>query len=169
MVELTDKAVTRWQDGQQRDIAQDMSEITLEIISWTLVHDAPKENAHVIFEALEKLQRIGITDSLIPSFAAGWWWSQADAPSKAMDDIIYPIIEQRRQDERDHGDLLSMLMLTEDDEGRRMTDKEVRDEMVTLFLAGHETTANTLNWTFYLLSEHPEVEAKLHAELDAVT
>jgi len=61
-----------------------------------------------------------------------------------------------------------MLLLAEDEEGERMTDPQARDEAVTLFLAGHETTANTLNWTWWLLAQQPEVEAKLHAELDAV-
>ena len=60
-----------------------------------------------------------------------------------------------------------MLLLSEDEYGERMTDLQARDEAVTLFLAGHETTANTLNWTFWLLAQHPQVEAKLHAELDA--
>jgi cytochrome P450 len=61
-----------------------------------------------------------------------------------------------------------MLLLAEDDDGKRMTDQQARDEVVTLFLAGHETTANTLNWTFMLLAQNPDVEATLHAELNTV-
>ncbi|HEX8748557.1 MAG TPA: cytochrome P450, partial [Pyrinomonadaceae bacterium] len=70
----------------------------------------------------------------------------------------------------DRGDLLSMLIMAQDEEedGRGMSDEQLRDEAMTIFLAGHETTANALTWTWYLLSEHPEVEAKLHAEVDAV-
>ena len=69
-----------------------------------------------------------------------------------LDAIVHTIIEQRRKNEEDRGDLLSMLVLAEDESGKRMTDKQLRDEVMTLFLAGHETTANTLAWTFWLLS-----------------
>ena len=79
------------------------------------------------------------------------------------------IIADVAQSGEDGGDLLSMLLQAQDEEsGRRMTDQQLRDECMTLFLAGHETTANTLAWTWYLLSQHPEAEAKLHEELDRV-
>jgi len=85
-----------------------------------------------------------------------------------LDDTVYRLIRERRQSGEDRGDLLSMLILTEDENGERMTDQQVRDEAVTIFLAGHETTANTMNWTFMLLAQNPGVAAKLHAELDTV-
>src|SRR5207247_4590693 len=87
-----------------------------------------------------------------------------------LDRLIYRIIEDRRRRQDDRGDLLSMLLLARDEEGNggRMTDRQVRDEAMTLFLAGHETTANALTWSWYLLSQHPGVESKLHAEADAV-
>jgi cytochrome P450 len=87
---------------------------------------------------------------------------------RLLDEIVYRFIREWREKGQDNGDLLSMLLLAEDDEGNRMSDQQARDEAVTLFLAGHETTANTLNWTWYLLAQHPEVEARLHAELDTV-
>jgi cytochrome P450 len=82
-----------------------------------------------------------------------------------LDKIIYGIIADRRKSGHDAGDLLSMLLLAQD-EGSGMSDKQVRDEALTLFLAGHETTANALTWTWYLLSQNPEVESKFHAEID---
>jgi cytochrome P450 len=87
-----------------------------------------------------------------------------------LDAIVYGIIRERRTNLRDRGDLLSMLLLAQDDEdrGRGMTDLQVRDEAMTIFLAGHETTANALTWTWYLLSQAPEVEQRLHQEVDAV-
>jgi cytochrome P450 len=87
-----------------------------------------------------------------------------------LDAVIYRIIEERRRGGVDRGDLLSMLLLAQDEEGdgEGMSDEQVRDEAMTIFLAGHETTANALVWTFYLLSLNGEVESKLHAELDAV-
>jgi cytochrome P450 len=87
-----------------------------------------------------------------------------------LDAVIYRIIEEHRREGRDRGDLLSTLLHAVDEEGDRtgMTDEQLRDEVMTIFLAGHETTANALSWTWYLLSQHPEVEAKLHAELAEV-
>src|SRR5258707_8971850 len=86
-----------------------------------------------------------------------------------LDAIIYRMIADRRASGCDHGDLLSMLLTAQDeDEGGGMTDQQVRDEAMTIFLAGHETTANALTWTWYLLGGAPDVEAKLHAEVDRV-
>jgi cytochrome P450 len=89
--------------------------------------------------------------------------------ARRLDAIVHAIIEERRKSrEEDRGDLLSMLILAEDESGERMTDKQLRDEVMTLFLAGHETTANTLAWTFYLLSSNAAAEAKLAEELQRV-
>ncbi|HTR62534.1 MAG TPA: cytochrome P450, partial [Candidatus Binataceae bacterium] len=83
--------------------------------------------------------------------------------------IVLDIIAKRRDEGRDYGDLLSMLLAVRDEEtGEGMNNEQLRDEVLTLILAGHETTATALSWTWYLLSQHPEVERKLHAELDAV-
>jgi cytochrome P450 len=86
-----------------------------------------------------------------------------------LDQTIYGLIAERRANPRDTGDLLSMLLLAQDEESRGgMTDEQVRDEALTLFLAGHETTANALTWAWYLLSQNAEAEAAFHAELDRV-
>ena len=85
-----------------------------------------------------------------------------------LDQVIYTMIEERRHDARDRGDLLSILLTTRDEDGRPMPLELVRDEALTLLLAGHETTANALAWTWDALARHPEVEARLHAELDDV-
>jgi cytochrome P450 len=85
-----------------------------------------------------------------------------------LTEIIDRIIEQRRASGDDAGDLLSLLIHAQDEDGSRMTTQQLRDEALTLFLAGHETTASTLSWTWLLLAENPRVEGKLHAELDAV-
>jgi cytochrome P450 len=89
--------------------------------------------------------------------------------ARRLDAIVHTIIKERRKSgEEDRGDLLSMLMLAEDESGERMTDKQLRDEVMTLFLAGHETTANALAWTFWLLSSNVAAEAKLAEELERV-
>jgi cytochrome P450 len=86
-----------------------------------------------------------------------------------LDEVVYRIIAERRRSGGDRGDLLSMLLLaTDEDGGSGMTDEQLRDEVMTLILAGHETTANALSWTFHLLGASPEVEARLHAEVDSV-
>jgi cytochrome P450 len=87
---------------------------------------------------------------------------------RQLDEMVYSIIAMRRTDERDTGDLLSMLMQARDEDGGCMSDKQLRDEVMTFLLAGHETTALTLSWTWYLLAENPEVETKLHRELREV-
>jgi cytochrome P450 len=85
-----------------------------------------------------------------------------------IDQIVYGIVRERRASGEDKPDLLSTLLHLRDDEGSGMTDKQLRDELVTLVVAGHETTAVALSWTFYLLSQHPEVEAKMVEELESV-
>jgi cytochrome P450 len=92
-----------------------------------------------------------------------------NAARERLDRTVYRMIDERRKSGRDGGDLLSMLLSATDSEGdgTGMNDLQLRDEAMTIFLAGHETTANALAWTWYLLGQHPEVEARLHAELDA--
>jgi cytochrome P450 len=85
-----------------------------------------------------------------------------------IDKVIYRIIAERRNSGYDQGDLLSMLLQAHDDDGSQMTDSQLRDEVMTLFLAGHETTALALSWGWYLLATNPEVEKRFHAELDEV-
>jgi cytochrome P450 len=92
-----------------------------------------------------------------------------NAARDRLDKTIFRLIGERRAGGEDRGDLLSMLLLAQDTEGdgTGMSDTQLRDEALTIFLAGHETTANALTWTWYLLSQHPEVEGRLHAELDS--
>jgi cytochrome P450 len=85
-----------------------------------------------------------------------------------IDRIVFRIIAERRASGYDEGDLLSMLLDAQDDDGTQMTDQQLRDEVMTLFLAGHETTALALSWSWYLLATHPEAEKKFHAELEEV-
>ena len=91
-----------------------------------------------------------------------------DAGRGTIDAAVYRIIQARRAKNEDRGDLLSMLLLAHDtdSDGGRMSDLQLRDEAMTIFLAGHETSANAMSWTWYLLSQHPEVEGKFHEEID---
>jgi cytochrome P450 len=87
-----------------------------------------------------------------------------------MDLIVYRLIQERRTNKKDFGDLLSMLLLAEDADnpGQHLSDVEVRDEAMTLIFSGHETTSNALSWTWWLLAQNPEAEALLHDELATV-
>jgi cytochrome P450 len=86
-----------------------------------------------------------------------------------LDNVVYRIIDERRRSARDPGDLLAMLLQTRDAEtGEGMSDKQVRDEVMTIFIAGHDTVASTLAWTWHLLGQHPQIELQLLDEVDAV-
>jgi cytochrome P450 len=91
-----------------------------------------------------------------------------NAAAREIDEIIFRLIAERRANGSDQGDLLSMLIAAQDEDGSQMSDRQLRDEVITLFLAGHETTALTLSWAWYLLAQNPEVEKNFHAELDEV-
>jgi cytochrome P450 len=119
-------------------------------------------------KAVQVVQKASNTATLLPSWIPTPLRIQSTRANATLDEIVYGFIADRRKTGEDKGDLLSMLLLSEDIDGNRMSDKEARDEAVTLFLAGHETTANTLNWTWWLLAQYPGIEAKLHYELDTV-
>ena len=173
MIAFTERMVVGWQDGQTRDVHADMMHLTLEIVAMTLFAADVGGEASEVGPAMEA----GM-ESFVARLTSVFHWPEwIPTPSnvrlkraaRRLDAIIYRFIRQRRQTGEDRGDLLSILLQARDeDDGTRMTDKQLRDEMMTLFLAGHETTAIVLSWTFYLLARHPEVEAKLAAELASV-
>ncbi|MDX1993154.1 MAG: cytochrome P450 [bacterium] len=170
MVEYTTKMLDGWQNGEIRDIDEEMMRVTLNIVAKTLFNAEIAEDAERIGRALTTLQHMFTEMDLFPA-----WWPKPKRRlyQQALDDlndVVYRMMNERRKNGtiEDEGDLLSMLMLAEDENGERMSDRQVRDEAVTIILAGHETTANALNWTWYLLSQHPQIEAKLHDEIDSV-
>src|SRR5258706_5189125 len=161
-----------WRDGDIRDIDKEMMHLTLQIVGKTLFSAEVGDAANDIGAAMTTL--VEQFNFLLLPFSE--WLEKLPLPQsirsnrarKTLDKIMYGIIDERRRSGEDAGDLLSMLLMAQDeDDGTTMTDEQVRDEALTLFLAGHETTANALTWTWYLLSQNPESEAKLHAELDA--
>jgi cytochrome P450 len=117
---------------------------------------------HVMVETVTQSQQSNFLPSWLPTPNK---FRQA-AAVREMDAILAEIIGQRRHASTDRGDLLSMLMLARDEGEQGMSDQQLRDEVMTLFIAGHETTAVALTWAFYLLSQHPHIEARLHEELD---
>jgi cytochrome P450 len=171
MVDYTERMLNGWRDGEERDAHQDMMRLTLQIVGKTLFDADVEGDAQEVGKSLELLLEIG-ANFRRTIFVPHWLPTATNLRVKRevaqIENILYRIIGERRASGRDAGDLLSMLLSARDEDGSRMTDRQLRDEAITLFLAGHETTASTLSWTWWLLAENPAVEAKLHAELDAV-
>lgn len=174
MTEYAARATERWTDRETIDIWQEMMRLTLAIVGKTLFDADVESEADEIGDALtEVMEMFGLLLMPFSELLEKLPLPQTRRFQKARDRLdatIYRLIDDRRKSGLDRGDLLSMLLLAQDEEssGERMTDEQVRDEAMTIFLAGHETTANAMTWTWYLLSKHPEVEAKLHEEVDRV-
>ena len=168
MVEYTERLLHEWQDGEERDIHKEMMRLTLHIVGKTLFDADVERDAQDIGKSMELLLEFG-ADFRRTLFVPQWLPTptniRVERAIRQIEKVLYRMIAEKRASGRDAGDLLSMLLAAQDEDGSRMTDKQLRDEAITLFLAGHETTANTLSWTWWLLAQNPAVEAKLHAEL----
>lgn len=172
MVDYTLDRINTWQSGETRDIADDMMHITLTIVSKTLFDYDITADSRDIAHALETLLRSVIADAdtfiRLPKWIPTPHRRRRRQSIETLHGVVERLISERRASEQDRGDLMSMLLLAQDDEGRGMSNEEVRDEALTIVLAGHETTANALTWTFYLLSQHPAVTERLQNEVDSV-
>ncbi|MBX3186219.1 MAG: cytochrome P450 [Labilithrix sp.] len=154
------------------DVAGAMMHLTLEIVGKTLFDAEVGSDADEVGDALTTamqtaMDQLGSLVPLPPAIPTPTNLKNRRAVAR-LDAVIYRIIRERRREGGDRGDLLSMLLAARDEEGGTMDDRQIRDEAMTLFLAGHETTANALAWTFYLLAKHPEARAKMEAEVDAL-
>jgi cytochrome P450 len=171
MVQMTQETLDEWQPGSEINMTQAMQYLTLRIIARALFNIDSRAVAttlgHAFDEVISHSRRpLGMLGKLqmdLPFTAYG----KAMAGKRTLDTFVYDLIRQRRAEGRDTGDVLSMLLEAQD-EGNPMTDRQIRDQVMTFVAAGHETAQNTLSWTFYLLSQHPEVRAKLLAELHTV-
>jgi cytochrome P450 len=168
MVEHTSRMLSTWCDGQIRNTHEDFMRLTLSIVAQTLFSTELAGEAGKIGESLEivmnyfmsPMRWFGIREKVpLPSTL------RYRRAIKQIDDVVYGIIRQRRESGEDPGDLLSRLLGARDENGNGMTDTQLRDESVTLILAGHETTALVLFYTFYLLNLSPAVEHRLAIEL----
>jgi cytochrome P450 len=174
MTATAERVQANWVEGSAIDVSDEMMRLTLAIVGRTLFDADVDAHAGHVGDALTAVLNSFWTTMLpfadlleklpIPVLRRG------RAARAQLDAIIYGLIAERRASPGDRGDLLSMLLLAQDEEqgGRGMSDAQVRDEAMTIFLAGHETTANALAWTWYLLSQAPQVERQVHDELDRV-
>jgi cytochrome P450 len=175
MASYTEKTRDSWTAGATIDVGREMMALTLAIAGKTLLNvEVGGGDTRAIGEALSEVMRL-FNIALLP-FAEYFdhlplpWNVRFDRARATLDNIIYRVIAERRASGEDRGDLLSMLMMAQDAEGDggAMTDEQLRDEAMTIFLAGHETTANALTFTWYLLSQHPDVERRMCEEVATV-
>lgn len=177
MEALTQRLVGRWMrfsETQSFVIDEEMRYLTLEIISQTLfgaeVTSLTKQLERAVFDLSEisvaEMKMLFLPPRWLPTQHNRRKWGAVELLKKTTRDFI----RQRRERKTDAGDLLSMLLMATDDEGDRkgMTDEQVLDEVMVLFLAGHDTTASALIWTWYCLAQHPEIEKKIVEEIQSV-
>ncbi len=180
MTDFAQRHGAGWQDGTRIDIAQHMSDLTLHIVVKTLFGLEPPETVRRIGDAFEVSNTYITVRGNQPPFLKKLFHRLPTPLTRRfknglsyLDETVYGLIEQRRQTGLDGNDLLSLLLNVRDDEAENpddavMTDQQVRDEAITLFAAGHETTAVALTWTWHLLATHPDVQGRFQAELDEV-
>ena len=173
MTECADEMLAGWNDGEIRDVHQEMMQLTLRIVARVLFSVEVKEETERVSQALNVLMKHTSGARMILPAILRYLPIPALArvrrAVRELDEIVYRIIRRRRATpnggDSTGADLLSMLMSAQDDDGSRMTDRQLRDEIMTFLLAGHETTALSLSWTWYLLARNPDVEEKLQTEL----
>ena len=173
MVELIDRMLATWHDGDTRDLHAEMVALTMAIAGKTLLDVDVGERFDEISSYLETTMQDFLARFGSPIPLPLWLPTPLNLRLKRtvrrLDVILQQLIDERRAEGSDRGDFLSLLIAARDeDDGRGMTDRQLRDEVMTMFLAGHETTANGLAWTWYLLGRHPEIQERLHAEVAAV-
>jgi len=171
MVEHTQQTLDEWQTGQQIDMAAAMQDLTLRIVAKALFDVDLKTDSRGLGDAFNAVinnpVQMPFSWRSIPLNLPFMPYAKHMAGRAILDTYIYSLIAKRRASGDDTGDLISMLLAAQDG-GVTMTDRQVRDQTLTLLAAGHETTANLLAWTFYLLSAHPNIRAKLLGELRSV-
>ena len=163
-----------WRDGVVLDIHEEMMGVTRAIVAKTLFDADVSRDARVIGLASQFVleyfgKRLGSPRAFLPLWLPTPENLRRHLAIRRLDKVVYRMIDDRRRNREARGDLLSILLEAQDaGDGSRMTDRQVRDEVMTLFMAGHETTAVALSWTWYLLSQHPDVDARLADELRVV-
>jgi cytochrome P450 len=172
MTRATSRMLASWRDGSARNIHEDMMAVTLDIVAQCLFGAEVTGVAERVGKSMQVVTDRFITDAsralLLPFDIPDFFAPGRRQAVAELDDIIHRIIRERRASPQRRGDLLDTLLQVRDTDGNPMSDAQLRDEVMTLFLAGHETTAIALSWTCYLLAQHPEVEAGLVEELRTV-
>jgi cytochrome P450 len=171
----TQAMLTHWESksrAQPLDVAEEMMHLTLAMVGQTLFSMDINAQTNTFGKAFSAANAFLLEyfDRPFPPLSVPTPRNRRFKYNlRTLDKVVYDILSQRRASKMDNGDLLSMLMQATDEEtGLGMSDQQLRDEVMTLLIAGHETVANALAWTWYLISQHPDVEQRLHSELDHV-
>jgi cytochrome P450 len=173
MAAAADRLVAGFSDGARRDLHDDFMALALDVVCDTLFGTNLRDDAASIGRSMTLATETFIQRTSSPLQLPAWVPTpvtlRLKRATREIDAIIFRIIEERRKSAEDRGDLLSMLLAARDEEdGKGLDDTDLRNELVTFFFAGHETTALAMMWASYLVGTHPEVDAKLHAEARAV-
>jgi len=173
MTTFAERHVADWKDGDVIEVHGEMMALTQAVVGKTLFDADVSGDAHEAGQAAKLLaEDFGVrlrSFRLIPYWLPTPGNLRSRRAIRRLDGLIHRIIAGRRASAEDRGDLLSILLHAQDaDDGSRMTGQQVRDEVMTMFLAGHETTAVALSWTWYLLAQHPDADARLADELREV-
>lgn len=174
MIGTANSRIRGWRDGETRDVAAEMMAIALDVAVRTLFGTTLPNEAERVGHATTFLMRYSLSRARAPLRIPRRWPTpknrRATREYEFLDSLVYRIIDERHEqhDASQRADLLSLLMAALDEDGTHMTPKQLRDETMTLFIAGHETTALLLAWTWYLLGENPAAEKSLHEELQSV-
>lgn len=163
--------LSRWKDGEHRDLHHEMAELTLDIVTKSLFGTKLAHDARAIGEEIEAvMERFFLQAALaflLPDSIPIPKTPRLLRSKRNLDKVVMSIIRERRASKNSADDLLQRLLDAQDEHGARMSDDQLREEIMTLFLAGHETTANALTWTWYLLAQNPQAADALFAELDS--
>lgn len=182
MVELTTRMLSSWKNGDERDLAREMMQLTMAIAGKTLLGVDVGDRYRDVVVCLENVMRDFLARFRSPLPVPYWlptpgnWWLKRTI--RKLDGVLQQMIDERRaafargigKDEAEaRGDFLSLLINARDEsDGQPLSNQQLRDEVMTMFLAGHETTANTLSWTWYLLGQYPQEQQRVQDEVDRV-
>lgn len=168
MTDMTQEMLAEWQPNSEINISQAMQGLTLRIIAKTLFNIDSLERARELGDAFDMVIDVSRRRRRGPFTMPFTSYGKALIGKRILDKFVYDIINERRKNRGDRGDVLSMLLEAEEEDAVLMSNKRVHDHVLTFVAAGHETAQNTMSWTFYLLSQHPDVREKLVNELRAV-
>ena len=169
MAAYTRDMIRGWTNGETRNFRKEMLEVTLRLVAKTLFDTDLAHDSQTVHQAMEDISEALIDHAQTPIPAPRWWPSERNKRMvralDAMDGVIERLVSARRKDRKDRGDLMSHIVFATDEQGS-MSDKQMRDELMTLIFAGHETTAHTLTWAWYLLATNRDKLKKAQLEVD---
>lgn len=170
MQRYTRELVERWRDGQVVAVDDEMTFLTLRIIAKTMYGVDLEGETAALGQQMKNLLTVAEKQLKMSVLPPEWLPTplnrRQQRAQRQIEATLQRVIAARRADPVDRGDLLSMLLSVRDEDGRPMSERQILDECITLFVAGHETTAAMLTWTFYLLTQHPDVRQRLITEID---